>query len=58
MKNRESTKFIKSITIILNLSGKQLDNTKPNINKYDDTIASLEKNMLLKLKKKKHSLYF
>ncbi|HFT0295703.1 peptidase domain-containing ABC transporter [Proteus mirabilis] len=52
MKNRESTKFIKSINIILNLSGKQLDNTKPNINKYDDTIASLEKKHAFKLKKK------
>ncbi|MDM3686991.1 hypothetical protein O9368_05225 [Proteus mirabilis] len=58
MKNRESTKFIKSINIILNLSGKQLDNTKPNINKYDDTIASLEKKHAFKLKKKKYSLYF
>ncbi len=52
MKNRESTKFIKSINIILNLSGKQLDNTKPNINKYYDTIASLEKKHAFKLKKK------
>lgn len=52
MKNRESTKFIKSINIILNLSGKKLDNTKPNINKYDDTIASLEKKHAFKLKKK------
>lgn len=54
MKNRESTKFIKSINIILNLSGKQSDNTNTNINKCDDTIASLEKKHTFKLKKKKY----
>lgn len=52
MKNRENTKFIKSINIILNLSGKQSDNTKSNANKCDDTIASLEKKYAFKLKKK------
>ncbi|OOQ51410.1 hypothetical protein A0O00_06010 [Proteus mirabilis] len=52
MKNRENTKFIKSINIILNLSGKQSDNTKSNTNKCDDTIASLEKKYAFKLKKK------
>lgn len=58
MKNRESTKFIKSINIILNLSGKQSDNTNTNINKCDDTIASLEKKHTFKLKKKNINYIF
>lgn len=52
MKNRENTKIIKSINIILNLSGKQLNNDNLTNNECNNTISSLEKTYAFKLRKK------